>query len=205
MDDSEYLRLAQSVLAGAPHDPHDDTAAACKTLTFMFMDGGSDTWITADQFRVRSVARGTMHRYDLEMAPDVVWDLMGRMKVEHVVEPTVGGLHPERGRLKLFAHRDLHTDMIGWIVPRSSEIAIHLRPPQGSGRPPTGPIPKDGPWVRPQPWHPGPRVVTFASEVQCIHCGQSSQTWRVTNDAFFICPVCSRSSRRDSTEREPSR
>ncbi len=197
-NDSRFLRLAQAILRGEPYEELE--FGVSKMLNFVLARDGSDTWITPSIIRIRFVGRPTIHPYIVDAAPGVVWDLMGRMGLDRIVEPTVGVARVARGRLRHWPG-SARTDMIGWVIPEVDAIVIYTRPVTGELCT-TGPIPAEGPWMLPAPrppWDPPPRKssrpehVALPEPLACPHCGAPSTTYRKLTDGFFVCPACSRS------------
>jgi hypothetical protein len=192
-NDPRFLRRAQAILAGEPYEERERGVA--KTLNFVLAEAGADTWIASSIIKVHFVGRPTIHRYYVDAAPGVVWDLLGRMGVDRITAPTVGTFRLSGARLPLWPGRGARTDMIGWIVPGADGIAIHSRPAEGR-LPVTGPIPDDGPLALPAPsphWPPRPEQVQLCTLLACPHCGRQSTKYRKLLDGFFVCAVCSRS------------
>ena len=203
-NDSRFLELARGVLAGKRYTERE--FGGSKVLGFVLAPEGSDTLITSSIIKLRFSGAGSIHRYFLDAAPGVVWDLMGRMGVDRVTGPLVGRLRSSGARLRPWPVRGTSTDMVGWVIPGSRGIAIHTRP-ANSDFPPTGPIPPEGPWALPAglpswdslPWEPPPpKSLSVAPPLRCPHCSAAGTTFRKLGDGVLVCPSCARSFERST-------
>jgi hypothetical protein len=198
-NDAHYLELSRRILGGQAFESRD--LGAAKVLGFVLAAEGADTLITSSIIKLRFAGGGSVHRYFLDCAPAVVWDLMGRLHVDKITGSVVGRLAHDGARLPGIGAPASRPDMVGWIVPDDRGIAIHTRP-SGGEFPPTGPIPANGRWSLPErtqsweslPWAPQPhKILSLAEPLACPHCLTPSTTFRQLARAALVCPSCAQS------------
>jgi rubredoxin len=195
-NDPRHLELARAILRGQSYEPHDISIG--KMLWFVLDSAGADTWIGAEEIKLRFVGSREVHRYFLDLAPGVVWDLLGRLGVARIEGPTVGVLRGAGARVWWHV-RSTH-DMLVWIVPTPDEIVIHTRPIGGAGECETGPIPDSGPFALPAVEPPvfpdrpsAPEFAELSEPLSCPHCGKFSSRYRRLSGGWFVCRSCGRS------------
>ncbi len=188
----EDFERAKAVLRGESYDT--SVPGVRKVLGIVFSFDGSNSWINRDALELRWVGenRRRRHKYFLDLAPGVVWDVMLRMGVFEIRRPTVGHLDRARARVRpLVGDKDDH---VAWVVPGEDEIQIMVRPLAGRTPPEAMSVPDSGPWKLPDPlppWTPADQVyVEFADGLECRRCGRIGESYRELHDGFLICGSC---------------
>ncbi len=186
----------RALLRGESFDARVDGSR--KMMGFVLGGDGSNTRITRESVELQFVGqvRRRPHSYFLSLAPGIVMDIMARLGVSEVLQPTVGVLEPSRAVLEPWLPQRGLEEEACWIVPSPEAIDIVVRPLSIEERPATGPIPRGGPWRLPEPlrWvKPEPVYVSFDGGLRCPRCESMSPTFRSLGDGVLVCGICGRS------------
>ncbi len=189
---AEHFERAKAVLRGETYKTSD--LGVRKVLGFVFSFDGSNSWITRDALELRWVGenRRRRHKYFLDLAPGVVWDVMSRMGVSEILRPTVGYLAPDRAQLHpLVGDKEDH---VAWVAPSEDQIQIMVRPLAGRSPPKAMPVPDSGPWTLPDPlppWAPAdPVYLELTNGLECQRCGRIGESYRELSDGYLVCGSC---------------
>ena len=168
-----------------------------KVLVFVLWEHGSNNWIHRGGFEQRWVEppKRNPHGYVMDVAPGMVAEVMARMGVSSIVQPTVGLLDHRRATVKTL--RKAERDHVAWVLPGEEEIQLMVRPVANGAGPEGMRIPTSGPWSLPPPlppWEPAlPTFSEFAEGLACPHCAATSTSYRTLDDGTLICKSCGRS------------